>query len=204
VTDQPGFEPTASPYPPPSQPAPQHPDPATPRPPWITRDELVSGALLVLALVVAGAVVGVIWHLWSDTATRGLVYYKKAIVPDETEGFVSSDGRFVVLTAILGLLAGIACWLRPHGRGPVGVAALAIGAVLGSFVTGLVGYLIGGGSTAGAIGTQLARLPLEVHARGFYFVEAFFGLVVYLVCALFVSRDDLGVDEQPPTPALVA
>jgi hypothetical protein len=166
--------------------------------PWVTRRELTDGGLTVLVLIVLGVLLGFGWHVWSDTATRGLVYYKKAIVPDETEGFVSSDGRFVVLTALAGLLAGVVTWVRPGTRGPVGVASLAAGTLLGSLATGLIGRLVGGGSTAGAIGTQLSRLPLEVHARGLFFVEGFLALLVYLLCALFVSRDDFGV--EPPAP----
>ncbi len=86
--------------------------------------------------------------------------------------------------------------MRRPRRGPVTVAALVVGTVAGAELTNLMGHLVGGGSTAGKLGTQLARLPLEVHAIGLLFVEGALALLVYLLCTLFATPDDLGV--TPP------
>ena len=130
--------------------------------------------------------------VWARTPTRGLAYYHNTILPDETEGFISTDGRFVVLTAIIGLIAGFVVWSRRHRRGPVAVTALAIGTVAGAGLTNLMGHLVGGGSTAGKLGTQLPRLPLEVHATGLLLIEGMLALLVYLLCTMFTTPDDLG------------
>jgi hypothetical protein len=161
--------------------------------PWVTRAELVFAARVVGALLLVGILVGLLWRLWATTPTRGLAYYNNTIVPDETEGFISSDGRFVLLTGLVGLAAGALVWLRRSRRGPIAVGALTVGTVAASALSDLTGNLVGGGSTAGKLGTQLPRLPLEVHATGLLFTEGTLALLVYLLCALFAARDDLGV-----------
>jgi hypothetical protein len=175
--------------------------PPAPRPgdPWFTRAELRVAALTIATLAALGALAGLAWSAWSDTATRGLVYTKTAIVPDQTEGFISSDGRFAVLTGVLGLLAGLIVWRLRAVRGPVAVAGLALGAVIGAALTDLVGHAVGGGTESGKVGVVLSRLPLEVHAIGLIFLEAMLALVVYVICAAFINPDDLGVDRRPPS-----
>lgn len=159
--------------------------------PWFHPREVRVASATFLVLLVVGALLGLVWNLWSRTPTQGLVYTAHAIIPDETEGFISSDGRFLVLTGVVGLLAALIVWFRPGGRGPLVAAALAAGGVAGALATDLVGHVSGGGSDTGAIDTLLPRLPLQVHAHGLLVVEAGLALVVYLICALFASRDDL-------------
>jgi Protein of unknown function (DUF2567) len=172
-----------------------------PREPWVTRADLIFAAQVVIALLVVGVLIGLLWRVWATTPTRGLAYYNNTIVPDETEGFISSDGRFVVMTGLVGLIAGGLVWLRRSRRGPVAAGALAVGTVAGAALTDLVGGLVGGGSTAGKLGTQLPRLPLEVHATGLLFVQGTLALLVYVLCTLFAARDDLGVEDEPDIPS---
>jgi hypothetical protein len=163
-----------------------------PTEPWFERADLLLAAVTIGALAVIGALAGLLWSAWSRTATRGLVYTKTAIIPDQTEGFISTDGRFVVITAVIGVIAGLIGWRLRARRGPVTVAGLAVGAVIGAGLTDLIGHLVGGGTTKGTVGTVLARLPLQVHATGCVFVEAALAVVVYVLCAAFVRPDDLG------------
>jgi hypothetical protein len=162
------------------------------REPWFERVDLRLAVITIAVLAVLGAVAGLGWAAWSRTATRGLLYTKTAIIPDQTEGFISSDGRFIVITAVIGLVAGLAVWRRRAERGPVAAMGLAVGAVLGAVLTDLVGRLVGGGTTNGSVGTIVTRLPLRVHALGALFVEAALALAVYVICAAFVNPDDLG------------
>jgi Protein of unknown function (DUF2567) len=163
-----------------------------PTEPWLERDDLRLAAVTIAALAVVGALAGLLWSAWSRTATRGLVYTKTAIIPDQTEGFISTDGRFVVITAAIGIIAGLIAWRLRTRRGPVTVAGLAVGAVVGAGLTDLIGHLVGGGTTKGTVGTVLARLPLQVHATGALFVEAALAVAVYMLWAAFVRPDDLG------------
>lgn len=159
---------------------------------WTVTADLVTGAFVVAALVVLGAALGLLWQAWSPPGPLGLVVTPGAIQPDETEAFAAGDGRFAIIGIGVGLLAGALLWLRRSTRGPVAVLSLAIGGLLGAGATALVGHLVRGGSTAGKAGTLLQHVPLTVHAHGLFVVEAGAGVLVYVVCAAFAERDDLG------------
>ncbi|MBV9594855.1 MAG: hypothetical protein JO147_13790 [Actinobacteria bacterium] len=165
---------------------------------WVSAGELSFGVWLVLAMAVVGVALGIVWHLWSRTPTQGLVYTGHSIVPDETEGFISSDGRFLVLTAPVGVLAGLFAWSQRRVRGPAATVALGLGGIVGAGLTALVGHLVAGGSESGQLNTVLARLPLRVHALGLLVIEAALALIVYLLPSLFVSDDQLGYSGPSP------
>lgn len=169
--------------------------------PWVTRGDLRFAAFVVAGLAVTGALAGLVWGAWSRTATRGLVYTKTAIIPDQTEGFISSDGRFAVITAVIGLVAAVIVWRWRGARGPFTAAALAGGCALGAFITDLVGRSIGGGTTSGTVGTVLRRLPLEVHATGLVFLQALLAVGLYVIFAAFINPDDLGRSSVAPGPS---
>ena len=162
---------------------------------WATRAELRFGGILVAALAGIGAVLGLVWSAISRTATVGEYLAPNALTVDESEGFIRSDVHFLFLTAPVGLVAGFVVWRFVAARGPVAVAALGVGGILGALLTDLVGGLVGGGTDKAAVGVLIPRLPLEVHARGLLLFEAALALFVYLIATLFAVRDDLGVAE---------
>jgi hypothetical protein len=122
-----------------------------------------------------------------------------AIIPDETEGFIGTDGWFALLTAVAGLVAAIVVWTRRPWRGPAAVLSLAVGGVAGALVAALVGRLAGGGHGGGKPGA-LITLPVSVHAIGLLFLEAAVAVLVYGLLVAFTARDDLGRTE-PSAPA---
>lgn len=155
----------------------------------------MAGVRLVLALAVLGALLGVLWQWWSPPGPIGYVVAPHAIQPDETEAFIAGDGRFAAICAGAGLLAGAATWVRTSTRGPITVLALAVGGLLGSLLTDLVGHVLGGGTGDGKANTLLRELPLTVHMRGLLLLEATVAVLVYGVCASFAAEDDLGRPE---------
>jgi hypothetical protein len=163
--------------------------------PWATRRDFRVAGLVFAALVVIGVLLGLIWPGITPRA-QGFVYLKHTIVPLETESFVASDGRFVLLTAPVGIVAGLGAWLHRASRGPVMAAALATGGLLGALLTEVVGRATGGGKTSGALGDGLT-LPVTLHARGLLLVEPVLALFVYSVGALCAKRDDLGRPGDP-------
>jgi hypothetical protein len=165
------------------------------RPRWAPREDIRTGGYVVLALAVLGALLGVLWQWWSPPGPLGYVVAPHAIQPDETEAFIASDGRFAVICASAGLLAGIVAWLRTSTRGPVMALALGIGGLLGSYLTGVVGHALAGGTDTGKTNTLLQHLPLAVHMRGLFLLEATVAVLVYGVCASFAAEDDLGRPE---------
>jgi hypothetical protein len=170
--------------------------------PGATRRALRAGAMLVACLAVAGVLLGLVWTAITPRA-HGFAYLKQTVLPHENESFVASDGRFLLLTAAVGLVAALACWLDRASRGPAVAAALGAGGLLGAVLTEVVGRATGGGRTTGALGDVLT-LPVTVHARGLLLAEPVLALFGYGVCVLFAKRDDLARPVEPdPQAALV-
>jgi hypothetical protein len=177
--------------------------PEPPRPPargepWLVRRDLVVAAGVVGVLVGVGALVGLLWAAVSPR-TVGLVLRSGAVIPDETEGFVGTDGWFALLTMGVGLLAAIALWTRRSWRGPAVVAALAVGGVGGSLSAALVGRLSGGGQSTGKPGTVIT-LPVSVHAVGLLFAQGALAVLVYGLLVAFAKHDDLGRTDGAGAP----
>ncbi|MDT4936188.1 MAG: hypothetical protein QOK11_4080 [Pseudonocardiales bacterium] len=186
-------------------------EPFWPEPPrrgafrWAGREELRVAAYLVLALVVAGAVLGVLWQWWSPPGPAGFVLAPHAVQPDETESWVAADGRFAVLCGGTGLVAGLLIWFHRASRGPAVAAGLVVGGSAGSALTELVGHLLGGGKASGPTNTVLTELPLSVHMQGLRFLEPAVAVLAYCLMAAFAKEDDLGraepgsvgLDDQP-------
>lgn len=163
---------------------------------WGRRHDLVNGAYVVAALAVLGALLGVIWQWWSPPGPIGYVVAPHAVQPDETEAFIAADGRFAVICAVAGLLAGGAAWTLRPTRGPLTAFALVVGALLGSLLTDVVGHVLAGGTGDGKTSTLLRELPLWVHMRGLLLLEAALAVLVYGLCASFAAEDDLGRPEH--------
>lgn len=159
---------------------------------WVSADELRAAAWVAVSLVVLGALLGVLWQRWSPPGPLGFVVAPHQVQADETEAFVAADGRFAVISLVVGVLAGALLWLRRATRGPVAVVALAVGGLGGALLTNLVGHLLRGGRSSGPAHTLIHQLPLTVHMRGVLLLEAASAVLVYGVCAAFAPDDDLG------------
>jgi hypothetical protein len=152
-----------------------------------------TAAALVAVLCVVGCVIGVIWAAWSPTGPAG-ERVAGGVIADETEAFIAGDGRFLLLTALVGLAAGLAAWhLRP-ARGATTLLTLAVGGLAGAFLTRTVGHLLQG--TSPAIRSHghvfYVHLALDVHATGLLFVEAAVATLCYALSVAFTASDDLG------------
>jgi Protein of unknown function (DUF2567) len=156
---------------------------------WTTSSDLRRAAVIVGALAVVGVPGGLAWQLISSHAV-GYVVSANLIMPDETETFISSDGRFVLLTCAIGAVAAALVWLAPAWRGPTSVAALAVGGVAGSLVASWIGATTGGGTATGAVDT-LVRLPIALHARGLLFAQSIVSVAIIGVLSLTARSDDL-------------
>jgi hypothetical protein len=159
---------------------------------------LKAAGLLIAAMAVVGALLGVVWEAWSPPGPVGAVL-THGIQADESEAFIAGDGRFVLITAIVGVAAALVAWyVRPFRavRGPLIAAALAVGGVAGAALTELVGYLLRGSGTKVACSSETGKcidhLPLTVHMHALLLVEAIVALLVYSLLAAFAVSDDLG------------
>jgi len=179
--------PVAYPPPPPQQALP----PGPRRKAWFSARDLGPAAVILVVLAAAGALLGLWWQHISPR-TKGFVYLPNAVIPEEKESFVATDGRFLLLTCSAGVIVAVAAWLRRSARGPATALALVAGGLLGALLTDFVGRVTGGGHDDGALNAVIT-LPIRVHARGLLLVEASIAAFVYAACALFAKRDDLGV-----------
>lgn len=156
--------------------------------------DLRAAGIAVGVLAGVGALLGFAWSSWAGPQQRAFVIAPGQLYPfDEVETMARSDGRYLVIVAAVGLVAGLALWLRrPVGRGPVAVLALLVGGLLGAALTAWVGHLTGGGTTDGKAGTTIAHLTLSLRMRGLLLVEPALAILVYGLFTAFAVRDDLG------------
>ncbi len=156
--------------------------------------DLRAAGIIVAVLAVLGALLGVAWSAWAGPQQRAYVIAPGQLYPfDEVETMARSDGRYLIIVAAVGLLAGLALWLRRLvGRGPIAVLALLVGGLLGALLTAWIGHLTGGGTTDGKVGSTIAHLPLSLRMRGLLLVEPALAILVYGLFTAFAVRDDLG------------
>ena len=167
--------------------------------------QLRAAGVLVAVLAVLGALLGVLWQAWSPPGPFGL-RLPAGVQADETEAFVAGDGRFALIVAVVGLLAGLAAWFVPvlrRNRGPWVAVGLAVGGLLGAVLTELVGWALRGDGSTYSCGdggslTCIRHLPLTVHMHALLLIEAVVALLVYILFVAFAVADDLG---RPDTPA---
>src|SRR5437899_2018360 len=104
----------------------QAPEPA-PREPWFTLRDLRVASVVVAVLTVAGVGLGALWLWWAPARPAAYVIGPGLIEPDGTESFVAADGRYAVLVAGIGVIAGIVAYCLRPTRGPAMVAGLFVG-----------------------------------------------------------------------------
>jgi hypothetical protein len=181
-------------------------------PPRISRRRAV--LIVVIGLAGAGALVGVLWA-WLAPPIHGVVALTrggdrvKAYLGNEADHFFLGASLIGGMVAVLAVIVAVLLWRWRAHRGPVMVAALAMGAA------GAVACAAGVGALLvrwryGAI--DIAGAPVSPGHRVHYVIEApavFFGhspvqiaatilfpaaiaALVYALIAVSTARDDLG------------
>lgn len=162
-----------------------------------------SALVTALSLAVLGVPVAAIWY-----AVAPRVLYRVsggASVPADfgTQGFIADDGWFFLITAVAGVLTGVAAWAIGR-RHAVGVAiGLGVGGIAAAIVAWKLGTSFGSGAYHAALdvkgsGATTVRGPLTLSAKGCLVawpIAALVGLVVGLV---YESADTTRHSGQPP------
>ncbi len=198
-------------------PAPLPPVPGAPRQParpagWTgfrdARTDLRGGLVTVAVLALAGLPAALVW-LWLAPRASFRVAEGEVVpigAPPSNELFMADDGVYVLVLAALGLLAGVAVWLRRRARGVVALTALATGMIAASLVAWQVGQLLGPGPTeeqlADVGGTITTGLQLGAVAA--VAVGPFVAVLTYLVATTLATHDDLGREDDRPDDGRVA
>jgi hypothetical protein len=173
---------------------------------WIgvrdARADLRGALVTVGVLALTGLPAALLW-LWLAPRASFRVAEGEIVpigAPPSNELFMADDGVYVLVLAGLGVLAGIAVWLRRRARGVVALAALAAGMIAASLVAWQVGQLLGPGPTDQQLADVGATVTtgLRLGAVAAVSVGPFLAVLTYLVATSFSARDDLGRDDDQP------
>lgn len=180
--------------------------------PTVARRKAV--AAVVAGLAAAGAVVGALW-VWLAPPIHGVVALTrsgdrvKAYLGAESDNWFTSAFLVVGMLSVVAVIAAVAVWQWKSHRGPVMVAALAVGAAAAAGLATAVGTLLahlryGSVDIAGATVSEQQRVSYITEAPSVFFghsaaqitatliFPAAVAATVYLLAAVASSRDDLG------------
>jgi hypothetical protein len=175
---------------------------------WLARQELRAdlgaGALLALALAGVGVPAGVLWWLLAPRADFRITEDGPVVVGSpSTELLVADDAIFVLIMAVVGLLAGLAAWLLRRHRGVTLLAALAVGTAACGAVAWLVGEMLGEGPTQAELSDVggVVTTGLDLGATAALAVAPFVALLVYVIGVVVNASDGLGRSEGSSAPS---
>jgi Protein of unknown function (DUF2567) len=197
-------DPANAPYPYPGSAAAPHvlplPLPSARRRSWRSTARAV--ALITLVTSAAGVPFGLVWAWLAPDIRVFRTDEGTYPVDPQPEQFIAADGWFALLGLGFGLAAAIAAWslVRRH-RGPVLLAAAALGALGAATVAWQVGRRLGldayerwaAAAAAGSIGWQ----PPDVRAPSVLLVPAFATVIMFTLLAGWSHDPDLGGDPPP-------
>lgn len=176
----------------------QGPEPVAPDR-WQARRELRAdrraAGWLVLGLAGAGLPAGLLWWALAPRAEFRVTEDGPVVVGSPSaELLVADDAVFVLVLAVVGLLAGLAAWRLRRHRGVVVLLALAVGATAAGAVAWLVGELIGDGPTEAELAAVggVVTTGLDLGATAALAVAPFMALLVYVLGVIINADDGLG------------
>jgi hypothetical protein len=153
--------------------------------------------MLLAGQLCAGIVVGLVWLAWAPPtvvylipgAGGGLVR-----IPDESENQIAGDGRYVLLSAAVGLVAGVLAWfvLRTR-RGITVMLTVVAGGIASSLLAAAVGHLLAPGQDSGAPRTAI-HPRLSLHSPVMLLIQSFLAALVYVVLVGLQNDPSLGRD----------
>lgn len=121
--------------------------PATPtyaeQRPSTWRTDLVHAGFVAGVSVLLGAPMGLLWSALAPHAHVQVDAAGANVVDGATEVFIASDGWFLGLTLLAGLVLGVLSWLVARRSGPYVVVALALGGLVAAYVASKVGVRLG-------------------------------------------------------------
>jgi hypothetical protein len=157
----------------------------------------VAGAIAV-ATAAAGAPLGVLWAVIAPDVPVSLTDSGPVLGDPAPEQFIAADGWFTLLGLAFGALAAVTAWaLARRSRGPLGLLACVLGAVVAGIVAWQVGRHIGLSEyhrlLDRAAAGQTLGMPGDLHAararwwppdlRGDVLVPAFAAAAAYTLLA---------------------
>ncbi|GGK70719.1 hypothetical protein [Mangrovihabitans endophyticus] len=160
------------------------------------RRSLASAGVAAAVIAVAGAPVGVLWHVVAPTVpviNTGQVIVVSDPSPEE---YIAADGWFTLMFLAFGVATAVTSWmlLRRH-RGPLLLAGVTLGNLLAPLAAWQAGHMIGlsayqdwqGSSAAG----DTYAAPPDLRAYGVLLVPAFVAVITLTLMAGWSNDPDL-------------
>ena len=149
--------------------------------------------LVLLACVVAGAVVGVVWELLTPLPQFQVVGDRVLLPGAEDETAVAADGWFAVCAGVAGIVSAVAVFVRVREARIGALVGLTVGGLLAAAIAWRVGVAIGPEPVrAGAAGLSDGETfsgPLELSALGVLLTWPLTAVITYFALAAGVHRD---------------
>jgi hypothetical protein len=159
------------------------------------RADVRTSLRLVLVLALAGVPAGLAWWALAPRAVFRITEDgPQAVGSPSDELLMADDAVFVLVLAVVGLLAGAAAWRLRRRRGVATAVAVAIGALATSVVAWQVGEMLGVGPTKEQIADVGARVTtsLTLGSPAALAVAPFMAVLAYVLATLTSHDDGLG------------
>jgi hypothetical protein len=150
-----------------------------------TAAEVRAGVLTAVVVAALGVPVAAIWYAVAPRVAYRAGRGGGTIVDFGTQNFIAADGWFFVITAVAGVLTGVAAWAIGRRRA-VGLAVgLAVGGIAAALIAWRLGTWFGSSGFHTALRTRpagtIVHAPLALGAKGCLVawpIAALVGLVV--------------------------
>lgn len=155
------------------------------------REDVKAAVLTLVASVVAGAPVGLLWSQLAPRVQATMSGEEILLLEAYTSRFIAADGYFVGAALLAGVVGGLLAWWLGSRHGPAVVVALAVGGLVAGLLAMLTGEQIGLSAAREAVraGDAAAfELPLELKAREALVVWPLASLLTYLAASLVKAR----------------
>ncbi|KIA64949.1 DUF2567 domain-containing protein [Nocardia vulneris] len=166
--------------------------------------EVRGAAVLTLLVVLASALVGVLWGVVAPTEQLFVVEQGRgAVLTGESAHQFDAVAMFVCFGAVTGLLTAIAAWRRRALRGPLLQLGLLVGSLIGAVVMAQLGEQVAAWAHPRPhdppIG-QIVELPSEMGSWLALIVQPLVASLIVLFCAALSPSEDLGTGTGPVQP----
>lgn len=155
----------------------------------------------VVAVVVGSALIGIVWGLLAP-AEHDLVLSSGRLLPLTGESLHRFDAAALLACAglVVGIVSAAAVWIVRAARGPLAVAGVLIGSVVGSAMMAVAGTGVAGLRFPEPVNVRVGDVVAVAPGIGSWLVLIFQPLaacVTTLVLAALNPYDDLGVSKSP-------
>ena len=167
------------------------------------RTDVRAALRLVLVLALAGFPAGLVW--WA-VAPRAVFRITEAgpepVGSPSDELLIADDAIFVLVLAVVGLIAGAMAWRLRRRRGVATAVAVAVGALATAVVAWQLGEALGVGPTKEQIADVGARVTtsLTLGSPAALAVAPFMAVLAYVVATLTAHDDGLGRAAEAARP----